>query len=397
MDPQSSDKATKEQPRDPSVRIVDTAPEFVLTKQKLGFPSLVALSFNICNSWAGVSSSMQIALLQGGPFALLYGFFVTTSLYLCIALSAAELISVYPTPGGQYHFASILAPRKFTKSISYVCGFISVINWEIIGAAVTIIPCMQILALWQYYHPSFQAKPWHQFVIYEAFGLFVSLYNNLILPKALWTHNLGFILNLTMLVVVTVLLIVRPFNKAPDVFVWNTFINLTGWSDGVCFLTSLVTTCFGFTGLDACLHLTEDVSSPKRVVPRSIVLTVVIGFITTLPYIVVLLYGIVDMNATLAIQGYLPFEMYKMIWRSDAAAIAIIISSIFLTFFILNAIMQTSSRMAWAFACDNGIVFSRVFERMHPNLVVPLNAAVLNWVVLSLCGLLFLVSKIGKH
>ncbi|KAL9567449.1 hypothetical protein ACKAV7_008399 [Fusarium commune] len=396
-DPQSGDKPTEKPPWDPSVKIVDTTPELVLAKHRLGFPSLIALSFNICNSWAGVSSSMQIALLQGGPFALLYGFFITTSLYLCIALSLAELISVYPTSGGQYHFASILASNRFSRGISYVCGFISVINWEVIGAAVTIIPVMQILALWQYYHPSFQAKPWHKFVIYEAFGLFVTLYNNLVLPRALWTHNLGFALNMAMFVVVTVLLIVRPSSKAPDVFVWDTFVNLTGWPDGVCFLTSLVTPCIGYTGLDACLHLTEDVSLPKKVVPKSIVLTVVIGFITTLPFIVVMLYGIVDMNAMLAIQGYLPFEMYRMIWRSDAAAIAIIVSSIFLAFFILNAIVQTSSRMTWTFARDNGISFSRVFERMHPSLAVPLNAAILNWVVLSLYGLLFLVSEIGKR
>lgn len=104
-------------------------------------------------------------------------------------------------------------------------------------------------------------------------------------------------------IVVTVLLIVRPSNKAPDAFVWDTFINFTGWSDGVCFLTSLITSSFGFTGLDACLHLAEDVSSPKKVVPRTIVLTVAIGFATTFPFIVVMLYGIVDMNAILAIQG----------------------------------------------------------------------------------------------
>ncbi|KAH6962507.1 amino acid/polyamine transporter I [Ilyonectria sp. MPI-CAGE-AT-0026] len=362
---------------------------------RLGFINLIAVGFNVCNTWAGVSSSMQVALLQGGPAALLYGLFVTTSLYFSIALSMAELISVYPTAGGQYHFTSILAPDQVSKGLSYICGFITVISWEVIGATVTMVPSAQILALWQFYHPSFQAKSWHSFVIYEAFGLFVVLYNSLVLPRALWTHNLGFTLNMAIFVVVTVLLIVRPSHKAPDAFVWDTFINFTGWSDGVCFLTSLITSSFGFTGLDACLHLAEDVSSPKKVVPRTMILTVAIGFATTFPFIVVMLYGIVDINAILAIKGYLPLEIYRIIWRSDTAAIAITISSIVLTFFILNSIMQTSSRMTWAFARDNGIGFSHFFEKMHPTLEVPLNAAILNWVILSLCGVIYLVSKIA--
>ncbi|KAL6410767.1 Choline transport protein [Ilyonectria robusta] len=178
-------------PRNPSVEVVDTASEVVLVKHRLGFLNLIAVGFNICNTLAGVSSSMQVALLQGGPAALLYGLFVTTSLYFSIALSMAELISVYPTAGGQYHFTSILAPDRVSKGLSYICGFITVISWEVIGATVTMVPSAQILALWQFYHPSFQAKSWHSFVIYEAFGLFVVLYNNLVLPRALWTHNLG--------------------------------------------------------------------------------------------------------------------------------------------------------------------------------------------------------------
>ncbi|KAH7124201.1 amino acid/polyamine transporter I [Dactylonectria macrodidyma] len=348
IDAHATDKpcdAVCEAPRDPSVKIIDTASEVVLAKNKLGFLNLIALGFNVCNSWAGVSSSMQAALLQGGPAALLYGLFVTTSLYLSIALSMAELASVYPTAGGQYHFTSILAPGRVSRGSSYVCGFVTMISWEVIGAAVTMVPSVQILALWQYYHPSFNAKPWHSFAIYEAFGLFVALYNNLVLPRALWTHNFGFTLNMVIYVIAIVLFIVRPSNKAPDAFVWDTFVNFLGWPDGVCFLTSLATTSFGCTGLDACLHLAEDVSSPKKVVPRTIVLNVAIGFATTFPFIVVMFYGIIDMNSILAIQGSASWSPVTMIWRSGTAALAIMISSIVLKFSILNAIMQTSSRM----------------------------------------------------
>ena len=57
-------------------------------KQKfaIGPFSMVAIAFNTCNSWAGVSGSIQTAMLQGGPMALLYGMMISTSAYLSIAL-----------------------------------------------------------------------------------------------------------------------------------------------------------------------------------------------------------------------------------------------------------------------------------------------------------------------
>ena len=34
--------------------------------------NIIAFAFVICNSWAGVAGSIQLALLQGGPATLLY-------------------------------------------------------------------------------------------------------------------------------------------------------------------------------------------------------------------------------------------------------------------------------------------------------------------------------------
>jgi len=63
-------------------------------KKYLGPFTIIAICFNICNSWAGVAGSMQIALLQGGPATLIYGMLLTTVLYLSIALTITELLNV---------------------------------------------------------------------------------------------------------------------------------------------------------------------------------------------------------------------------------------------------------------------------------------------------------------
>jgi choline transport protein len=160
-------------------------------KQYIGPLTMVAICFNICNSWSGVAGSMQIALLQGGPATLLYGMIVTTVVYMCIALTIAELASVYPTAGGQYHFASILAPKRYNRSISYTCGIVTAFSWIAIGAAVMMIPSTQIVALASFYHPSFVIHPWHYFLIYQAIGFIVLLYNIFFLKKFPRTHDIG--------------------------------------------------------------------------------------------------------------------------------------------------------------------------------------------------------------
>lgn len=82
--------------------------------------------------------------------------------------------------------------------------------------------------------------------------------------------------------------------------------------------------------------------------------------------------------------------------RSDVAATVIQVASIVLTFFILNAIFQTSSRITWAFARDNGLVFSGAFGTISPTFDIPVNATLLNYSILSVAGCVFLGSSIGK-
>lgn len=153
--------------------------------------ALIAIAFNVCNSWAGLAGSMNIALSQGGPVSLVYGFLISSSLYGCIALTMAELASVYPTAGGQYHFVSILAPSKFYRSLSYTCGMVTNFSWIAIGAAITMIFSEELMTLIMFYHPNFVPHTWHQFLFYESFGLVILLYNLLALKKLPVTHYIG--------------------------------------------------------------------------------------------------------------------------------------------------------------------------------------------------------------
>ncbi|OAP56145.1 hypothetical protein AYL99_09324 [Fonsecaea erecta] len=354
--------------------------------------NIVAFAFVICNSWAGVAGSIQLALLQGGPATLIYSIIVSSIAYMSIAISMAELASVYPTAGGQYHFASILAPRKIKQGLSYACGLLSIFSWIAIGAAVTIIPAQQIMALVAALNPGFETKQWHVFLIYQAMALFVLLNNLFLLKRAPWTHNIGFGLTISLFLASFVALMVRASPKAPARFVWATFINYTGWSDGVCFLIGLSTSCFMYIGLDASMHIAEECKEPRKTVPMAMITAVLIGCTTAFAYTVAQLYALTDIEAIMTTTEYVPWVVIRQGLRSTALTAAFIMVSIVMAVFILNAIQETSSRLAWSFARDNGLVFSSRVARIHSTLQVPVYALFLTYGILVVCGCVFVAS-----
>lgn len=71
------------------------------TRQKatrnLGLLAIVAVGYNICNSWVAIAASLAIGISQGGTVTLIYGALLTVAAYAGICTTLAELASVYPT------------------------------------------------------------------------------------------------------------------------------------------------------------------------------------------------------------------------------------------------------------------------------------------------------------
>lgn len=86
-----------------------------LTERSLGTFQIICGGWNICNSWAGIVGTLAIGISEGGTVLLLYGIVIMLVFGGCCATTLAELASVYPTAGGQYHWTSILSPRKASR------------------------------------------------------------------------------------------------------------------------------------------------------------------------------------------------------------------------------------------------------------------------------------------
>lgn len=87
-------------------------------------------------------------------------------------------------------------------------------------------------------------------------------------------------------------------NYEPSRAVWGTFLNDSGWSSGgVAFLTGLVTPNYMYAGIDGALHLAEECKNASTVVPRALMSTLSIGFVTSFSFMVAMLYCTHDLDA----------------------------------------------------------------------------------------------------
>jgi amino acid permease len=87
-------------------------------------------------SWETALGTSTIGLLNGGTAGLIWMFFFAWLGFLAVNTSMAEMASMAPTAGGQYHWVPEFAPRKHQKFLSYVIGWLCVLGWQT-GAANT--------------------------------------------------------------------------------------------------------------------------------------------------------------------------------------------------------------------------------------------------------------------
>lgn len=120
-----------------------------------------------------------------------------------------------------------------------------------------------------------------------------------------WTFAIDLVtlvvLSVTGCVVIPIVCLARAEPKQSSTVVWTTFTNNTGWSDGICFLTGLVTPTFAFGGLDSTMHLVEETKNPRKDVSRAICYTVGMGLVTAFLFTLAMVYcmgNIEDLLAT---------------------------------------------------------------------------------------------------
>lgn len=104
--------------------------------------------------------------------------------------------------------------------------------------------------------------------------------------------------NIGTFVVVIITLLATKDQKQDASFVFSDFDHLTGFTSGMAAMIGIVQSIFGMCCYDALCHMTEEMTHPSQDAPKSIILSVVLGAVTGLRFLVTLFLCITDIKGT---------------------------------------------------------------------------------------------------
>ncbi|KAH8703268.1 putative amino acid permease [Talaromyces proteolyticus] len=366
-------------------------------KRNFGFLAVLGFSTTILITWEGLFTTFLQPLQNGGPAGAVYGYlFVWAGIAATFAM-LSEMVSMAPTSGGQYHWCSMLAAPNAMKFSSYVTGWLTVVGWQATFATACYLSGTIIQGLIALANPTYVAHPWHSTLLYwavVAFGLFINTVGGAtLLPKfeglILVLHIIGFFAVLIPLVYMS------EHVSAEEVFAaWE---NDGGWeTQGVSFFVGLIGVVFAFAGGDAAVHMAEETQNAPKVVPISIMFSVVVNGVLGFAMLIASLFCIGNLQEAIESPTGYPF-MAIFLQGTNSVAGATTMASVVSVMAICatTGMLATASRMFWAFARDRGIPGWRLWSQVSPRAGVPVNAVLFTATVSTLLGLIPLGSPVA--
>ncbi|KAJ9495423.1 hypothetical protein H2202_009210 [Exophiala xenobiotica] len=348
-------------------------------EQRFSRLTMIGLTFGILNTWICLAGSLGIVMPSGSSVAFFYGFIFCVVCNFCLSASVGELSSIWPTAGGQYHYAFALSTEHWKLAMSFWVGWINIAGWLTLITTEAFFAAAAVVGS----NGAYVITPWKTYCIFlavSAFAVALNIFGYRILNR--W-NEFALFWSITACIVVSITILATG-NKTSGNFVFTNFTNTTGWSDGMAWMLGLLQSALSLIGFDAVAHMTEEMKIPQRDAPQAMVAAVGIGGTTGIVFILVMLFSIVDVDTILHTSTGAPVtEMILQATGSPAAAV--VLSCALAVCFLngTNGCVTSGSRLLWAMARDDGSPFSRFLN-------VPVRAILVAAVFNILFGLLYL-------
>ncbi|PVH78700.1 choline transport protein [Cadophora sp. DSE1049] len=348
-------------------------------KKRFSRITMVALAFAILNTWIALAGSIGIVIPSGGSVAFLYGFIFCVLCNLCLAASLGELSSIWPTAGGQYHYAYALSREDWKKTMGFWVGWTSLAGWLTLVTtegffAAQFLSAAAVIGS----NGSYEITQWRTFLIFAAILTFTTLSNifgNKILGR--W-NDVALAWSILAVIDISITILATP-PKSSAKFVFTEFNNETGWSGGVSWILGLLQSALSLIGFDAATHVAEEMPRPSVDIPRAMLYAIGVGGVTGTIFILVILFCLGD-----------------LIYRTTGSRAAAVVLTVMLAVCFINGTngcVTSSSRLLYSLARDKGTLFPGFFSTIKNGVPVP---AILGCFVFNLCfGLLYLVPSVG--
>ncbi|CAI6041050.1 unnamed protein product [Clonostachys chloroleuca] len=334
--------------------------EVIQTEKPFTVWSGMAIGATTTNTAVGVLLTLGSITAGGGSVTLFWGFLLMAVVGLACATSLSELASAIPDAGGQYIWVANLSPPRSRLFLSYATAIFSWAGAVCTGASVCVVGPALLFSLGSLLNPDFQPGRWEGFAAYHATNILtlgLSAFEHL-LPR--FTKGiLTFTIFMLIAFFVGIFAASHERLSAKDVF--TNFSNVTGWSNGVSFFISLNGLNWGFSCLDAIVHIAEEIPQPSVNVPKALMLTIVVGVVTGLPIVLAFAFNMTNLET----QTSAMTTMYVAFGQSNAAAIGYQVALFISAVGAMWGIHVWQSRLAWTIALNKGFPLAKYLGKVH--------------------------------
>ncbi|KAF2400463.1 amino acid transporter [Trichodelitschia bisporula] len=350
------------------------------------FYSILGFTSTLMCTWEAILASSAYGLIDGGTGGLIWTYLATIIMMTLVIASMADMASMAPTSGGQYHWVSEFAPKSCQRYLSYVVGWAGVLGWQAGTASACFLAGTMIQALIVLWDETYTPTRWQGTLLTIAIALIATFFNTygakqlpLLEGFILLLHVFGFF------GILIPLWVVAPKQEASKVF--GSFSDGGGWgSIGTACLVGMISPIFSFIGPDAGTHMSEEIRDASKIVPRSMIATAALN--GTLGFVMVITYSftILDVDEALSSPtGLLGFPFIHIFWKatgSKGGTTAMVVIIVALLTSAAISILATASRQSFAFARDDGLPFPHVWRKVvRVGTELPLNSVLLSLTV----------------
>lgn len=366
--------------------------------KKFTTSSLVGLGFSLMNVPFGVSTTLAIGLVCGSSAIIFWGWLIFGIFSLLISLSLAEIASKFPSSGGVYHFAWILAPDGYNVGLSWFVGWYSVVGNLLMFVSCAFGGAQFILSMFGLTQVTYKRDDLLILVVFVAIVAGSALVN-LKMQKLLERFNrISIYWTIFTILFADVLIVVygKQFHSIGDIV-----FDFDGSRSGYPFIiTALIGVfqfpCLTYNGYGAIISMSEEVKNPEKNVPKGIILALVATVLTGFAFIIPLLSVLPSLDVFDENPDMFPIDIiFSVTTKSYVVSFGIVLMISGALVFASVGTLTTVSRMIFALGRD-GLPYSDLWQEVdttEDEEHVPRNALLLAVAVSIVIGCFSLVSS----
>lgn len=367
-------------------------------RRNFRFISTIGYATCVYGTWEILLTANTQGLTAGGLAGLFWSLVWCYAGQTFIVLSLAEMASMAPTAGGQYHWVSEFAPRSSQRLLSYFSGWLATISWLSIIVVDSFIVGGLVQALIVINDASYTPERWQGTLLTWVAVIAVASFNvffakHLPLAEGIFCsmHFFSFV------PVIVCLWVMSPTKQTASAVFLEFTDNGAGWpSMAATVLVGQVSSMFVVIGQDSVAHMAEEVGNASTVVPQAMV----VSFLFNMPFTFVLLityaFCIGNVEEALASTTGYPFiYVFQNATNSVGGTTGFVTVILILLIMITISVLASSSRQMFAFARDNGLPFSSWIGTVSPRFHVPVNAIVATMVFTFIVSLINIGSTVA--